>query len=513
MPATSPSVVAAATPVPVAQTPDAAGKSRVRREPAGGYDLILQRIFCAWLFFQCFYYPALPWAHLNLGINITPDKLALAAMLLIFAAHLTRWRPPQAPRPAGATAVGRLLLTFTFVTLLSWWAHGGDAANPNFGLLTRAFNVSFFPALAYYLASNIRFSRSIIAEQMKFLAAVGVYLGVTAIAEHYGVGLLVFPKYILDPSVGIQVGRSRGPFVNTIGNGGMLLLTFLAFSWLAASLNGVKRLAAALLTLLAVAAVYFTETRSVWLGLAVIVGTFLLLRTSLRRTGLTIVALLLVIFLAGVGSKFSVSDTTLFSRRQNTVDYRLDNFQIGWNAFTANPLFGVGFGRFRIEWLKYADLKNSRRGIGLDDGNHSTFFGVLAELGLTGAVPFVALVGGAVIVVLSAYRRLGHPDAIPERRLAVVAIGALQIFLVLGLTSDLNTSPTVNIAAFWYVGVINSVATHWRKSQQAMQPDGPGRRVPGAFSRRGMRAWAPARAFSVGRRKPSDRRVADSLSS
>src|SRR5207253_622867 len=108
----------------------------------------------------------------------------------------------------------------------------------------------------------------ILKEIRLFLAALGVYLGVTSVCEHFGVTTLVFPKYILDPKIGIQFGRSRGPFLDTIGNGGMLLVSFLFLAYLSSSLKGFKRAVTFLLTLLVVLGIYFTETRAIWLGLA-----------------------------------------------------------------------------------------------------------------------------------------------------------------------------------------------------------------------------------------------------
>src|SRR5262249_6539819 len=68
------------------------------------YDAISVRLFCAWTFLQCFFYGALPSFRLNLGAHITPDKLALVAMLLAVAARFAGAYPSVAPgsRVAGA---------------------------------------------------------------------------------------------------------------------------------------------------------------------------------------------------------------------------------------------------------------------------------------------------------------------------------------------------------------------------------------------------------------------------
>jgi putative inorganic carbon (hco3(-)) transporter len=51
------------------------------------------------------------------------------------------------------------------------------------------------------------------------LTVTGAYLGLTALFETLHVNALVFPKYILDPNVGIHEGRARGPFAEAGANG------------------------------------------------------------------------------------------------------------------------------------------------------------------------------------------------------------------------------------------------------------------------------------------------------
>jgi len=324
---------------------------------------------------------------------------------------------------------------------------------------------------AFFVARRLRYDRVMLKRLVTFFAVLGVYLSVTAFAEHYHLDALVYPKYILDYVVGTHQGRSRGPFVDTIANGGILVMAYMAWSWLAVSFSGAKRYAALAMALSIVPAVYFTETRSVWLSLSVVTGMMLFLRTGHRRTAAFVISVLAFAFVLGVGSKFSAFDETLFSRRQNTVDYRIDNYTFAWNAFKENPLFGLGYGHFQYQWSAYADLENSRHGIGLDDGNHSTFFGILADLGLSGAIPFLLLITFAALLCRAAYKRVSHPDATVERQFVVLSIGMLLVWITLGLTSDLKAVPVVNITAFWFLGVASSIETAWRRSAVQQQPE------------------------------------------
>jgi O-antigen ligase len=420
-------------------------------------DRRLLYLLCAWILALCFDYRVLPLLRLELGVSITPDRLVLAALIATFIATKA-WRTGDVKRPLAGKAVGRFAWLFAGIAVTSWVIVAPDTRNTSYGNLTWIMNLMVFPALAFHIASRLQYTRAMLMRLFWFLAIIGAYLACTAIAEHYErLWPLVFPRYILDPSVGIHWGRSRGPFVDTISNGGMLIAAFLAFTFVATSLTGVKRLIALGFTLLIVPAVYFTETRGVWLGWAAATATLVVFGKELRRPALLVAGALLIAFVVGIGSKFSLNESTLFSRRQNTVDYRLNNYQIAWDAFKANPAFGVGYGNFYGVWRNYAD-QNTREGRqGLADGNHSTILGILAELGLAGALPYVALIGFGALLCLSGQRRLKRQNLPFERRIAVMALGMLQAFVLLGLTNDLKAMPTINIVALTFLGVVTSL--------------------------------------------------------
>jgi O-antigen ligase len=446
-------------------------------------DGIIVKLFCAWVFLQSFQYQELPYLRLNVGIVLTPDRIALFALVLMCMIRGKSRRPW--PATFAAKMLGRFLILFAVIGISSWLTAGADAASTKFAELTHLYCLVLLPALTYYLATRLRYTRAMLTQVLWFFALFGAYLSITAFFEHYRIDSLVFPKYILDPHVGIQYGRSRGPYVDTIGDGGMLLLSFACVSCITVFANGSKRVLGLLIALLAVPAVYFTETRSIWLGLGLIIATLAVLKTPARKTGAIICGVVLVAFVAGIGSKFSISGDTLFSRRQNTVEARFDNYEIAWRAFNAHPVFGLGYGKLKAEWSHYFSASNSYLGIGLDDGNHSTILGILAELGIVGAVPYLLIVACAAIVCVNAYRGVGGEEWAFERQFVVVALGAVEAYFMLSLTNDLKSQPTLNASAFWLVGMANSLLGARVAAKAAASPE---RGVPMAQSRRLARA-------------------------
>jgi O-antigen ligase len=240
----------------------------------------------------------------------------------------------------------------------------------------------------------------------------------------------------------------------------------------------------------------------VWLGLAVMIATFLAFRTGMRRSAKWVCCALVVGFIAGVGSKFSISEQTLFTRRQNTVANRLDSFEIAWNAFKANPTFGLGYGKFATEWDRYYDRRSSRLGIGMDDGNHSTVLGLLADVGLFGTLPLIGAIGCAALVCLLAYRAFGGEPWSLEQQVAVVGLAAVEVMVVLSLTNDLRSQPGVNVPTLWLVGMVSSVyAAHFASQQSDVNTKGVNAaKAPSAGAHlspprpaASHRAWQPSR--------------------
>ena len=78
------------------------------------------------------------------------------------------------------------------------------------------------------------------------------------------------------------------------------MVTFAGVACIWCGWPGFKRAVGFLLTCVLVIAIYFTETRAIWVGFAAIMITMLMLRTKMRRNALMVCAVLTVGFFAGV---------------------------------------------------------------------------------------------------------------------------------------------------------------------------------------------------------------------
>jgi O-antigen ligase len=147
------------------------------------------------------------------------------------------------------------------------------------------------------------------------------------------------------------------------------------------------------------AAVYFTKTRSVWLGAA----SALLVYFALATRGKVRAVILGTAIVGGVGVVALKSDAILSMKREfsaaetrKSADMRGSFAYVSWKMFLDYPILGVGFGQFASEKLPYLgdrsvdmDLESIRPYV-----HHNTFLAVLTEAGLVGLIPFLGMLCG-----------------------------------------------------------------------------------------------------------------------
>ncbi|MFZ0868411.1 MAG: O-antigen ligase family protein [Candidatus Sulfotelmatobacter sp.] len=420
------------------------------------------KLMALFLFSQLFDYHAL---HLS---TVTPDKVLFLVLAVLFgyAAVTHRLRPI----PWSGTEVCMLL--FAILCTVSYVITNPDAGGEHYKWLTTLFNLICYPFGIYLFAKKTRYTTAKTIWLLRAIVGIGVYLAFTSSFEHFGIGSLVFPKYILDPYVGIQFGRSRGPMVGSNPMGEWLVAVYLATCLVMPFARTVSKVLLQGLILLVVVGIYFTLTRGVWLSFAAVVILTIIMGGKFGTQSRLIVAVLLVAFFAGAGSKFSSGGETLFSRRQNTIDYRMSNNETTFNMGMANPLTGVGYGNFKKTWREYFGSAAQELTKDLTDGNHNTYLGLFADTGFPGLILFVMLYG-YLLKECFRIRRSLDPGDLFERNLALSTIGLVTITLWEGMSGDLRFDPTLNALTFLFLGITASMKGR--------------RREPGAVNTEGRR--------------------------
>ncbi len=381
---------------------------------------------------------------------IRPDRV-----LFVLGAAAFTWlalrRELKFPR---LTRVEYLMIAVTLICTLSLIVFKGND-NQSDGKnkwLNALFNITYYPFISYFMMRSLPYERKTLLRMLGLLCALGVYLSLTGIFEHFQVKALVWPRYIMDPSLGTHFERSRGPFMESVAMGRVLTITFAAFLVLALHLQGARRAMARLFALLSLVAVYYTYTRGPWVGLALVLGFFLLSRTPLRKAARNIALLLFIGGLVGVGSKFSLVQGTFFSQRQNTVDARWISYLTTVKILESHPVLGIGFGRFNQVWDDYYD-GGGKTEFGGFDGSHNTFLTMAAEGGIFTLLLYLAMLYSLTLMCWKMYRLLPE-ELVLERCFVLMVMAIAAMYGLTGFFSDLRWNLLQNSLMFMLFGLV-----------------------------------------------------------
>ena len=179
------------------------------------------------------------------------------------------------------------------------------------------------------------------------------YLSFIAIAFLLGARALIFPRFILDESLGFHAERARGPFLQAVANG--VSLNILGLVALHAYQRGSVRGLKTLLLLASVPiAILATMTRAVWLSFAgtIVVLVFFSENRALRRAavGLALVAVTGFVVLSSHQLRVALSDRL---EERGPVEFRAAVYAGSWQMFLERPLTGWGFHQMPEELPRY----------------------------------------------------------------------------------------------------------------------------------------------------------------
>jgi O-antigen ligase len=393
-------------------------------------------------------------ARLSLGpLPLTTDRLGLVLLVGVYV--LRRRFGATDPKPLAGVdwALAGLLATLSASVFTHPFEVGLAEVPPPVWLLVTAY---VMPAAIYWIARQSPWSQAQVEAIDRGLLLWGAYLGFTAVCEVLGRWEFVFPGYIADPGVGLHFGRARGPLVHAVTLGFVLSVCFAVVlaAWPRATRFGRVWLLA--LGALLAAAQYFTYTRSVWIGAAVVV-LLLVGLTAAREwrpwfvAGLTAASLLVLAVKWDTLLEFK-RDRDL-SSRQTAESARLRPVMayVSWKMFLDRPLLGCGLGRYIVD--KDAYLWDRTTEMRLEEarpyGPHNQFLALLTETGLLGVGLYLAVLGGWAVGAWRLWR-----SAAPDwaRRQGLVTLAALGAYVASAMFHDMSFSATTHMLLFFLAG-------------------------------------------------------------
>jgi putative inorganic carbon (hco3(-)) transporter len=227
---------------------------------------------------------------------------------------------------------------------LTLFATGGLLSSPfqaqSWSLLAAKWIV---PLVLFQLAGAVFRSPSDLRRLELFCLIVLLYLSVVSAFFLLNAKSLIFPRFILDPDIGIHVDRARGPFLQAVANGVSLNILGLV------ALNSFRRssLPGPLATILFVAvplALLATKTRAVWISAAFSITAVVLFcrNRKLRRAAVMMGVFAAVGILTFFAQSANSRDFVERVRDQSPLDFRSEIYSAGWLMFTERPLLGWG---------------------------------------------------------------------------------------------------------------------------------------------------------------------------
>jgi len=198
------------------------------------------------------------------------------------------------------------------------------------------------PVVLFHIGSSVFCDTNSLRKLEIFSIVVLSYLALISVLFLIDARQFIFPRFILDESIGIHADRARGPLLQAVANGVCLNILGLV------ALDSFRRRAlrnfwAFLLFISVPVALLATRTRAVWLsaGLSVLFIGFFGHDRRLRRPALALCALAAVASCAlfyDAGAR-ELSDRLL---DRSPVEFRLEMYRAGWQMFAEKPLAGWG---------------------------------------------------------------------------------------------------------------------------------------------------------------------------
>jgi O-antigen ligase len=349
--------------------------------------------------------------------NFTLDRVVWPLILLMFVwqrnhRHIHRYPP---------NSIEYSMLVLLLVVVINMFAHGTHIGNEwgaegrlHFATVLSGF---FLPSMSFFIMRRVIVRK---AQAHTFVTGIGVitiYLGITGCGEAFHLNWLVFPPYILDPHVGIHFGFVRGPFVSASTNGVAMALGLPILLWLTLGAHNSFRWVCLLGIITVCISLPYVFQRAVWLGAPM--ACAITIAAWPRQRLISVVALVLLISMSIV-----IAPPTLAAKIQNrldnqeTVEYRIRLADESVAIIREHLVTGIGLYRFN-------PVLQQR--LGPAYSSHNTPLALLAELGLLGFLPYMAIF---ILCISYSVKAYWHQ---PESRALIAGLWGITSAYAIGL--------------------------------------------------------------------------------
>ncbi len=300
------------------------------------------------------------------------------------------------PSWRGKRVIERSLFVFSLICVASMTIHGFGPSSPKYASPWFIFISAYlFPFTAFLFAKRYLVTEKDLSFLFHALFYLAAYLAIVSFFEFFNLREYVYPRFIADPKVLAHLDRARGPFYNAAVNGYTLVIGFICGIQLLPFKRGFARLFHYILLSVFFPAVFFTQTRSVYLCFLFTLGALLFAyRTPVSKWKIFALPLALALVVAFVNLPRLEST----SRREGGV-YQVEEITIREGLFKMslvmvkdNPVFGVGLAQFiPVSVAKYKDLVPLPATF-QPTSQHHQLLAMAVELGLVGLAVYLSII-------------------------------------------------------------------------------------------------------------------------
>lgn len=426
------------------------------------------------------------WIRLPSFPDLYPARIASMLLFLIFGIQLLIGMR-RAPKLG---AIEKVMIVFLVITVISMLTGG----QRKWLMLMRGY---LYPFLFFYFARTIVRTSSQMRIVFTYLALVGIYFAVMGIFEKLHWYGLVWPQFIVDPNLRdhglMRLGfRVRGIFLQPAVLGCVMTMGFFpAWHYLSHAKGILPVVVRIVLLVTTPATLFFTQTRSVYLGFAV---TLVISAIYSRRFRPLAVGMILA---AGVVIFFNWDNLSSEDRNKgglatiNTVEYRIMLLYEAADSFMDHPFFGVGFMNFEEAAMRYRKPRDVPffghidHGVGGVAVSHNILVTILAEQGLSGLIPYILIYWLILKRARRVYGTLPKSGLI-SRDYVICVWCAIAAYVSNAMFLELRYFEYINVLFYFIVGAMFGLDEAMRERGEALDP---------SLSRHRAAAWpAPARA-------------------
>jgi hypothetical protein len=406
--------------------------------------------------------------HFSVGpLPLTSDRIVLGLLTVVYlAARRLGWM--SAP---GTDLVDMLLGSFLLMLAANTMSHHWqvDGAQP----LARLLFFYIAPAIAYWLYRQCMLDERYSRWLCGFLALFGLYLAATAVAEVKQFSAVVFPSYILTSSYKEWLGRARGPFLNPVTNGMFLSAGLFAATVFWPRVNRIGKVGLVLGMTFLLLGVYYTLTRSCWMGAVCGLGLIVFASIPSRfriPLGLTAVVTL------GLAFALKGNHLSSFKRDKDVSEFHMAQSAelrpmlayVAWKIAMDYPLFGCGLGQYKHVDADY--LRDPNVNMPLERlkpfVQHNVFLSLLTETGFVGCGMYLLLLGTWALRSWKLWRTTSLP--LPARQFGLVFLAFLANWCINGLFHDTSLMVNGNLLLFVLAGATQGLYVRAKSGQRAI---------------------------------------------